>query len=185
MKAITVCFFLIITSFFETAFAQELNMELVVTDEQRIILFSIFIIGVIAIFVYLARDIILRKKTDYDKEELESKKNKDYEKYHSDWSDDYEEFGSRSNSQRQKELREELEDGTFANYYEILGVEPKATQVEIKRRYRELAKKLHPDKSKNTETEKEMSRINKAYEILSDKELREKYDSYFDPSTQI
>ncbi|MDX1596829.1 MAG: DnaJ domain-containing protein [Nitrosopumilaceae archaeon] len=184
MKIIPACFLLILSSFVQSAFAQELNMELVVTDEQRIILFSIFIIGVIAIFIYLARDVIFRKKTKYDEEELESKKNKDYEKYHSDWSDDYEEFGSRS-KQRQKELREELEDGTYADYYKILGVDPKATPIEIKKRYRELAKKLHPDKSKSTETEKEMSRINKAYEILSDKELREKYDRYFDPSTQI
>ena len=70
----------------QTTHAQEsnLDMELEVTDEEKIILFSGFAIAVIAIFLFLARDIILRRKTGYDKEDLESKKDKTFEKYHSD-----------------------------------------------------------------------------------------------------
>ena len=68
---------------------KKLQMELIVTDEQRIILFASFAIAVIGLFVYLARDIILRKKTSYDSTEFDSKNDKTYEKYHSDWSDDY------------------------------------------------------------------------------------------------
>lgn len=172
-----------IASLVDFAWAQdELNMELVVTDEQRIVLFSGFIVAVIVIFLYLARDIIFRKKTDYDKEDLESKRNKDYEKYHSDWSDDYEEFGSRNYEKQEKKFKEALGEGTLPDYYKILGVPQTATLNEIKANYRQLAKKLHPDKTKTNETLDKMSEINKAYEVLSDKELREKYDKYFDAS---
>src|SRR3989304_5794036 len=69
---------------------KKLQMELIVTDEQKIILFASFAIAVIGLFAYLARDIILRKKTLYDSTEFDSKNDKTYEKYHSDWSDDYE-----------------------------------------------------------------------------------------------
>ena len=62
---------------------EELDMELEVSDEEKIMLFSGFIIAIIAIFLFLARDIILRRKTSYDKNEFESKKDKTYEKYHS------------------------------------------------------------------------------------------------------
>ena len=60
---------LIIFGALQTAYAQveELNMELVVSDEEKIMLFGGFIIAIIAIFLFLARDIILRKKTSYDK----------------------------------------------------------------------------------------------------------------------
>ncbi len=53
-----------------------------------------------------------------------------------------------------------------------------ASQEEIKKKYRELAKKMHPDKSKDQSTQETMAEINKAYEILSNKERREKYDKY-------
>ena len=52
-----------------------------------------------------------------------------------------------------------------------------ATYEEIKKNFRELAKKTHPDKTKE-DSEDEMIQINKAYEILSDKTSREKYDRY-------
>lgn len=155
-----------------------LDMELEVTDEEKIILFSGFSIAVIGLFLFLARDIILRRKTSYDKEELESKKDKTFEKYHSDWGDDYEELGHRSNTKEDKEFREALNNDELPNYYEIIGVKNDATPEEIKKKFRELAKKTHPDKTKE-DSEKEMAEINKAYGILSDKESREKYDRYF------
>jgi len=167
----------------QAAFAEsELQMELIVSDEEKIILFAGFTIAVVAIFVYLARDIILRKKTKYDSEELESKKDKTYEKYHSDWSDDYEELGKRKNTTEDKEFREAMENSTLPDYYKILELPHSATQEEIKNQYRKLAKKLHPDKTKNKETEDDMMQINKAYEVLSDKESRERYDKYFKAS---
>jgi molecular chaperone DnaJ len=155
-----------------------LDMELEVTDEEKIILFSGFSIAVIGLFLFLARDIILRRKTSYDKEELESKKDKTFEKYHSDWGDDYEELGHRSNTKEDKEFREALNNDELPNYYEIIGVAKDATPEEIKKKFRELAKKIHPDKTKE-DSEEEMTELNKAYEVLSDKELREKYDRYF------
>ena len=157
----------------------ELDMELVVSDEEKIILFTVFIIAVIGIFLYIARDIIMRKKTSYDSEELESKKDKTYEKYHSDWSDDYEELGTRKNTKEDKEFREAVENSALPDYYNILEISQNATYEEIKNQYRILAKKLHPDKTKDKEAENIMAQINKAYEVLSNQELREKYDRYF------
>lgn len=158
---------------------KELQMDLIVSDEQKAILFAVFAIAVIGLFVFLARDIILRKKTSYDAEELESKKDKTYEKYHSDWSDDYEELGHRKNTKEDKEFREAMENSELPDYYKILEVTQDATQDEIKKQYRKLAKKSHPDKTKQKETEETMIEINKAYEVLSNQELREKYDKYF------
>jgi len=75
--------FLIIFGTIQTSYAE--TNELVVSDEEKIILFAGFSIVVISIFLFLARDIILRKKTSYDKKEHESKKDRTYEKYHSGW----------------------------------------------------------------------------------------------------
>ena len=163
----------------EISYAQtdESNRELKISDEEKIILFTGFSIAVIAIFLFLARDIILRKKTTYDKQEHESKKDRTYEKYHSDWGDDYEEIGKRGNSRQEREFREEASNQNLPNYYEILGIKSDATPDEIKKNFRELAKKTHPDKTKE-DSEQKMIRINKAYEVLSDEESREKYDRY-------
>ena len=163
----------------QTSYAQtnESNRELKISDEEKIILFTGFSIVVIAIFLFLARDVILRRKTTYDKQEHESKKDRTYEKYHSDWGDDYEEIGKRGNSEQEKEFREHIANEDLPNYYEILGVKIDATPEEIKKNFRELAKKTHPDKTKK-DSEQEMIEINKAYEILSDKASREKYDRY-------
>jgi len=163
----------------QTTYAQteELNMDLEVSDEEKIILFGGFSIAIIAIFLFLARDIILRKKTSYDKEDLESKKDKTYEKYHSDWGDDYEELGKRKNTEEDGEFRNAARNDQLLNYYKILGVPRDATQEEIKKKFRELAKKTHPDKTKE-DSEEEMVELNKAYEVLSDEERREKYDRY-------
>jgi len=169
----------IIIGALQTTYAQtdELNMELKVSDEEKIMLFGGFTIAIIAIFLFLARDIILRRKTSYDKEELESKKDKTYEKYHSDWGDDYEELGKRKNTKEDEEFRDAARNNELPNYYGILGVPRDATQEEIKNKFRELAKKTHPDKTKE-DSEEEMVELNKAYEVLSDEELREKYDRY-------
>jgi len=164
----------------QTAYAQadELNNNLKVSDEEKIILFGGFAIAVIAISLFLAKDIILRRKTSYDdKEELESKKDKTYEKYHSDWGDDYEEIGKRKNTKDDEEFFDAARNNKLPNYYDTLEITRDATQEEIKNRFRELAKKTHPDKTKE-DSEEEMVELNKAYEVLSDKERREKYDKH-------
>ncbi len=154
--------------------------ELVVTDEEQIILFTTAILIVVGIFLYMARNIIRRKKTAYDKKEFLSQKDRDYEKYHSEWTNDYEDFKSK-NSIDDEEFRKAMEKSSLLNYYEILGVPKDAAQSEIKSRYRQLAKELHPDKSKNNDSDK-MVEINKAYEVLSDKDRRERYDKYLNVS---
>src|SRR5712692_6939991 len=63
------------------------------------------------------------------------------------------------------------------DYYEILGVKKTASEEEIKKAYRTLAKKHHPDKNKgNKEAENRFKEISEAYAVLSDKEKREQYD---------
>jgi len=171
--------FTILIGTLQLSYAQEdvSNRELKVSDEEKIILFTGFSIAVIAIFLFLARDVILRKKTTYDKQEHDSKKDRTYEKYHSDWGEDYEEIGKRGNTKQEKEFRDQIENNDLPNYYEILGVKIDASSEEIKKNFRELAKKTHPDKTKE-DTEQEMIKINKAYEVLSDVESKEKYDKY-------
>lgn len=63
------------------------------------------------------------------------------------------------------------------NYYEILGVEQGASAEEIKKSFRSLALKHHPDKNKNSEESKQQFvKIVEAYEVLSDEQARKKYD---------
>ena len=65
------------------------------------------------------------------------------------------------------------------DYYEILGVERNATKVEIKKAYRKLAMKYHPDKNPGDKEAEEMfKKINEAYQVLSDDEKRAIYDRY-------
>jgi len=64
--------------------------------------------------------------------------------------------------------------------YETLGVKPDATADEIKKAYRKLARKYHPDICKEPECEEKFKEINAAYEILSDPEKRKQYDQYGD-----
>lgn len=65
----------------------------------------------------------------------------------------------------------------YKDYYEILGVKRGATEAEIKSTYRKLARKYHPDVNKTKEAEQKFKDINEAYEVLSDKEKRQRYDS--------
>jgi len=79
----------------------------------------------------------------------------------------------------------------YKDYYEILGVKRDAKETEIKSAYRKLARKYHPDVNKEKGAEEKFKDINEAYEVLGDKEKRQRYDTLgsgfqngadFDPS---
>ena len=67
----------------------------------------------------------------------------------------------------------------FIDYYKILGVEKTASEAEIKKAYRKLARKHHPDLNPdNKEAQMKFQQLNEANEVLSDPEKRKKYDEY-------
>ena len=67
----------------------------------------------------------------------------------------------------------------FIDYYKVLGLEKNATQDDIKKAYRKLARKHHPDLNPNDkEAHKKFQQVNEANEVLSDPEKRKKYDQY-------
>lgn len=64
------------------------------------------------------------------------------------------------------------------DYYEVLGVDKSASKSEIKKAFRKLALKYHPDRNKAKDAESKFKEIQEAYSVLSDPEKREKYDRY-------
>ena len=73
----------------------------------------------------------------------------------------------------------------FKNYYKILGVSASSDEAEIKKAYRELAKKWHPDKNQGNKTaEENFKEISEAYDVLSDALKRKKFDDFVKASQQ-
>ena len=103
-----------------------------------------------AVFAYLARDSLLRRRTDYDGEDLESQRDRDREKYESGWGGDEQMRGPAGRP----------------GPYEVLGLEPGATPEQVRARYRQLARANHPDRDGSEGAAERMARINAAYEEL-------------------
>lgn len=66
------------------------------------------------------------------------------------------------------------------NYYDILGVDKKASEADIKKAYRKLVRQYHPDVSDDSNADAKMGEINNAYETLKDKDKRAEYDAMLD-----
>src|ERR1700755_3439309 len=67
----------------------------------------------------------------------------------------------------------------FIDYYKVLGLSKNASAEDIKKAYRKLARKLHPDLNPNDkDAHKKFQQVNEANEVLSDPEKRKKYDTY-------
>ncbi len=67
----------------------------------------------------------------------------------------------------------------FIDYYKLLELERSASQADIKKAYRKLARKYHPDLNPdNKDAQIKFQQINEAHEVLSDPEKRKKYDEY-------
>ena len=151
-----------------------------ISESDQLFIFSISGIVIIGTVIFLARHSIIRKKTEYDTGEWDSKKNRDYEKYHSDWMSDevnFERDGKKKLTD--EEFRKSLLANNLPNYYEILQIQKNTSQAEIKNQYRYLAKKWHPDREKSPGAERKMMQINMAYEVLSNPKRRKMYDQHF------
>jgi len=175
----TLVFLIIFLISLQQVFAQSDDLVPDVSATDLTVLFSVSVAVVVGLVIYLLRDSILRKKTTYDAKDFASKKDRDYEKYHSEWTSDDTEF-ERPKDVRHREFKKALQDKMLPDCYTILDVQKNATQDEIKKQYRILVKKLHPDKSKDPLAKEKIAEINRAYEILSDAELRQSYDKHYD-----
>jgi len=150
------------------------------SESDQITIFAIAAIIIIGVLVFLARGSFTRKKTEYDVGEWESKKNRDYEKYHSEWMNDEVSFERTGKDKlSDEEFRKSLLNENIPDYYAILQVSKDASQDEIKKQFRLLAKKWHPDKKQSNDAEEKMAQINMAYEVLSDHKRRKMYDQHF------
>ena len=165
------------------------------------LIFAVSIAAVVGIALYISRDAIARKKTPYDRGAYESQRDRDYEKYHSEWGDETAEGHAGTGDLGAGEDGDPGDDeaefaprgagaGQAAGYYGVLGVGRDAAQDEIKRRYRELAKEAHPDRAGaggggdaggaggggGGDAGRRMALINEAYDVLSDPGRRRRYD---------
>ena len=151
-----------------------------ISERDQTILFAIAAIIIIGVLIFLSRHSIFKKKTEYDDGEWASKKNRDYEKYHSEWMSDEISFERKGkNKLSDEEFTESLLNENLPDYYAILQVQKNVNQNEIKRQFRLLAKKWHPDKKQSDDAEEKMAQINMAYEVLSDPKRRKMYEQYF------
>lgn len=66
----------------------------------------------------------------------------------------------------------------YKNYYKLMGVQPTASPQEIKQAYRKLARKYHPDVSKEPNAEQKFKEVGEAYEVLKDPKKRKQYDEF-------
>ena len=64
----------------------------------------------------------------------------------------------------------------YQDYYKIMGIDRSATPEDIKREHRKLARKYHPDVSKEKDAEARFKEVAEAYQVLKDPEKRAKYD---------
>ena len=150
------------------------------SESDQITIFAIAVIIIIGVLIFLARGSFIRKKTEYDIGEWESKKNRDYEKYHSEWMNDEVSFERTGKDKlSDEEFRKSLLNENIPDYYAILQVSKDASQDEIKKQFRLLAKKWHPDKKQSNDAEEKMAQINISYEVLSDHKRRKMYDQHF------
>jgi len=155
------------------------GIESLVESDQMIV-FAVASAIIIGALIFLARGSFTRKKTEYDAGEWESKKNRDYEKYHSEWMSDEVNFERAGKDKlSDEEFRESLLNENLPDYYAILQISKNASQNEIKKQFRLLAKKWHPDKKQSNDAEEKMAQINMAYEVLSDHKRRKMYDQHF------
>jgi len=149
-------------------------------ESYQIIIFASAATLIIGILIFLARHSIIRKKTDYDTDDWVSKKNRDYEKYHSEWMSDEISFERKGkNKLSDEEFQKSLLHKNLPDYYTVLGVQKNASQDELKRKFRLLAKEWHPDRRQSNNAEEKMAQINTAYEVLSNLKRRKMYDQHF------
>jgi len=150
------------------------------TESEQMIVFAIAAAIIISVLIFLARGSIFRKKNEYDTGEWESKKNRDYDKYHSEWMSDEISFERKGkNKLSDEDFRKSLLSKNIPDYYAILQIQKTASQNEIKNQFRSLAKKWHPDRKQSDDAEKKMAQINIAYEVLSNTKRRKIYDQHF------